>query len=630
MTAFNSMGEENYTFNSDNLSFDDKSMTTTSNEQSFGEKRKPQDQNEADYLTTTTTTTTRRRRRRQVVTDQSSTTTTTTRVEKRSRRSSSQRSIPAFLHKLFNMVNDSLTTQFIRWSKDGNSFLVEDHEKFAELVLPRFYKHNTFASFVRQLNMYDFHKIPHIQQGVLITIDNTENEVWEFSHANFKRDRPDLLVSIARKRNKDRNNAIDMETMELGSVVKEISIIKNHQANVTEELKNLQRDNEKLLKEALAAKVNYSRQQEAIAKILQFLTVVFSNDLPQLNNSMVHDQLQQLRQGQKQNDYHQESLFSSPKINNVGNTGSDSTGTCESGSDMMEDDLENSNSDNDFIQDDVTLYKELSSNTTNNTECFHAENFFNELDDIKVLVDLTPSVFDTSILDKENNTYTSRSTETITHDISELQDNVETLVVHLGEEVASGYDTMLSSASKNDKLRLFELATQASPQTQTLTQFVQSGDTKSAHPQMQDPLNQPAPCTSSNNSSLSGLFPHLLTSVEPYHADTFYQSNTIPTTTPKMNTSTVNSQLDHTGFKNNTKTYDLEQCGDQADQLFRANVSIQQRLQASKYHPLRHPHQGAYYTSQQTHQTSFNNMLNSSVSSYQATYHPFYNSQRLQ
>ncbi|KAI9260335.1 hypothetical protein EDC94DRAFT_520553, partial [Helicostylum pulchrum] len=250
-------------------------MTTTSNEQSFGEKRKPQGQNEVDYLTTTTTT--RRRRRRQVVTDQSSTTTTTTHVEKRSRRSSSQRSIPAFLHKLFNMVNDSLTTQFIRWSKDGNSFLVEDHEKFAELVLPRFYKHNTFASFVRQLNMYDFHKIPHIQQGVLITIDNTENEVWEFSHANFKRDRPDLLVSIARKRNKDRNNAIDMETMDLGSVVKEISIIKNHQANVTEELKNLQRDNEKLLKEALAAKVNYSRQQEAIAKILQFLTVVFSN-----------------------------------------------------------------------------------------------------------------------------------------------------------------------------------------------------------------------------------------------------------------------------------------------------------------------------------------------------------------
>lgn len=98
MTDFNSMGR-NYTINSVNLSIDDKTMVTTSNEQTFGDKKKLQAQNKVEYLTTTTTT--RCQRRRQVVNDQSSTTTTTTHVEKSSRRSSSQRSIPAFLHKLF-------------------------------------------------------------------------------------------------------------------------------------------------------------------------------------------------------------------------------------------------------------------------------------------------------------------------------------------------------------------------------------------------------------------------------------------------------------------------------------------------------------------------------------------------
>lgn len=505
---------------------------------------------------------------------------------------------------------------------------MEDHEKFAELVLPRFYKHNTFASFVRQLNMYDFHKIPHIQQGVLITVDNTDKELWEFSHASFKKDRPDLLVSIARKRNKDRNNAIDMETMDLGLVVKEISAIKKHQTNIKEELNNLKRDNQRLLKESLSARTHHSRQQETIAKILQFLTAVFSNDFPQLDNVIIRDQLQQLRQRQNQNDsaYRQECLFSTTNVNNAENTGSGSTSTSESGND----DFEKSSSDNDCMQADTTLFKESSSKTTNNTECFRAEYLFNELDDIKVLVDPTPSIFDISLFDKENDPYnhTSRSTEATTNNISEVQDNVETLVVQLeigsGEEVASTYDAMTSSASKNDKLRLFELDTQVSPQT--LTQFVRSVDTRSIHPHLQDPFNQPVPCTSFNSSSLSGLFPHLSTSAEPYYATahTFYQSNTIPTTTSKLSTT---SELDHTGFKSNTKNntkhnYELEHCDNQADQSFLVDVS-------SKYHPLRHPHhQMAYYTSQQTHQSSFNNMLNSSASSYQATYHPFYNSQR--
>ena len=37
--------------------------------------------------------------------------------------------------------------------QEGNSFLVLDEQHFAKEILPKFFKHNNMASFIRQLNM---------------------------------------------------------------------------------------------------------------------------------------------------------------------------------------------------------------------------------------------------------------------------------------------------------------------------------------------------------------------------------------------------------------------------------------------------------------------------------------------
>lgn len=61
---------------------------------------------------------------------------------------------PPFLTKTYEIVEDPATNDVVSWSRGNNSFVVWDPQGFAITLLPRYFKHNNFSSFVRQLNTY--------------------------------------------------------------------------------------------------------------------------------------------------------------------------------------------------------------------------------------------------------------------------------------------------------------------------------------------------------------------------------------------------------------------------------------------------------------------------------------------
>lgn len=98
-----------------------------------------------------------------------------------------QEGIASFIRKTYELLEEGKFSNIVSWSDDGNFLIIKDAEDFSQKILPVYFKHSNFTSFVRQLNMYNFHK----------KRSNSNEHIY--FHELFKKGKPDLLCHIKRK-----------------------------------------------------------------------------------------------------------------------------------------------------------------------------------------------------------------------------------------------------------------------------------------------------------------------------------------------------------------------------------------------------------------------------------------------
>ncbi|KAJ7671004.1 HSF-type DNA-binding-domain-containing protein [Mycena rosella] len=181
-----------------------------------------------------------------------------------------------FVKKLYKMLEDQTFQNVVSWGPQGDCFVVKDMNEFTKSILPRMFKHSNFASFVRQLNKYDFHKVKNSD-------DNQFGEhSWTFRHPDFHADRRDTLENIKRKVPAQRKNTssaaapipppltIDSLQAQLSSLQSQLTSLGAAHDDVLSHVRNLERSYQEVLVEMVGFQRGMAQQDGLMQNLIQY------------------------------------------------------------------------------------------------------------------------------------------------------------------------------------------------------------------------------------------------------------------------------------------------------------------------------------------------------------------------
>lgn len=227
-----------------------------------------------------------------------------------------------------SFLDESKNTELIRWSDRGDSFIVLDEDEFARTLIPELFKHNNYASFVRQLNMYGFHKRVGLSDNSMKASERKNKSPSEYYNPYFKRNHPNLLWLInkpkggsAQKKGKTRSRTEEggdaesdedgregadenygqgygqgsltgagraisaapesgpLQKRELALVREQLQDLQKSQGAISNAITRLRKDHNQLYQQAVAFQTLHERHENSINAILTFLATVYNRSL---------------------------------------------------------------------------------------------------------------------------------------------------------------------------------------------------------------------------------------------------------------------------------------------------------------------------------------------------------------
>jgi heat shock transcription factor len=196
---------------------------------------------------------------------------------------------------------------------------VLDEDEFAKTLIPELFKHNNYASFVRQLNMYGFHKRVGLSDNSMKASERKNKSPSEYYNPYFKRGHPNLLWLInkpkgggksnkkSRVKNEDGEGDSDDDGKDVEEVYgnnvqpsralsaapesgplqrRDVTVLQNQlaeiqkqQGAITNAIQRLRKDHNQLYQQSMAFQTLHDRHENSINAILTFLATVYNRSL---------------------------------------------------------------------------------------------------------------------------------------------------------------------------------------------------------------------------------------------------------------------------------------------------------------------------------------------------------------